>query len=95
MINLSNINSSNTLIVLRGEYGVIKGNDFLIAAPNLKNGSVLMIYDEINKVSSMTYFDGDDNLQANIEKILREMMANGADIANLKYNLITKEHNHE
>lgn len=93
MINLSEINSQNPLVILRGEYGIIEGENSLIAAPSVKRGSILILFDEINKISAMAHFDGDKNLENSLEIILKELLARGAVLQNLKYNLITKEEN--
>ena len=93
MINLLEVNSQNPLVILRGEYGIIKGENSLIAAPSVKRGSILILFDEVNKVSAMAHFDGDCDLQENLDKIFENLLAKGAKLENLKYNLITKEEN--
>jgi hypothetical protein len=93
MINFSEINSQNPLVILRGEYGVTKEENSPIAAPNVKRGSILILFDEINKISAMAHFDGDKNLSENLDKLLQSFVASGAKLENVKYNLITREEN--
>lgn len=92
MINLSNIAIAQPLIILRGEYGIIKGDDALIASPNAKNGIVLILFDQKNKITAMAHFDNENNLEENFEKIFNELIEAGADIKNLKCNLMSKNH---
>lgn len=90
MINLSEISTSNPLVILRGEYGIIKGENALIAAPSVKHGMVLILTDEQNHITAMAQFDDEKYLEKNLEKILWDMGQNGADIKNLKCNLVAK-----
>ena len=92
MINLSEISSSNPLVILRGEYGVVKGENALIAAPSIKHGMVLILTDETNHITAMAQFDDEKNLEKNFQKILNDLIASGADIKNLKCNLVSKAH---
>lgn len=91
MINLSELASSQPLIILRGEYGVIIGENALIASPNPKNGVLLVLSDSKNKITAMGHFDSEKNIEENLEKILEEMSKSGADILNLKCNLIEND----
>jgi len=90
MINLSDINSSQPLVILRGEYGIVKGENSLIASPSISSGIVVILSDEENKITAMAHFDGEKNLEENIDKVLSDLAANGAVIKNLKCNVIEK-----
>jgi chemotaxis receptor (MCP) glutamine deamidase CheD len=92
MINLSDISSSHPLIILRGEYGVVKGEDILIASPNAKNGIILIMFDQENKITAMAHFDSEDNLEENVEKVFNDIIEAGAEIKNLKCHLMSKNH---
>ncbi len=92
MINLSEITSAQPLIILRGEYGIIKGENSLIASPNAKNGIVLILSDIENKITALAHFDNESNLEENLEKVFNELTNAGASIKNLKCNLMTKGH---
>lgn len=91
MINLSDLTTSQPLIILRGEYGIIKGEHALAASPNPKNGVLLVLSDVENKITAMAHFDGEKNLEKNLEKIFDEMSKSGANISNLKCNLIEND----
>lgn len=88
MINPSIISQSQPLVILKGEYGLAKGDDEVIASPNAKSGVVIILSDSENKIIGMTHFDCEENLEENLEAILSEMAELGADIKNLKCNLI-------
>ena len=87
MINLSEISSHETLVILRGEYGVVKGENMLIASPNAKNGMVLIFTDTENKITAMAHLDSCENIKENIEKVFAELFKVGAKIENIKCNL--------
>jgi mevalonate kinase len=91
MINLSEVTNSQPLVILRGEYGIVAGNDSLIAAPNPKKGVILILSDNINKVVSMAHFDCEENIEANIDNIIQEMTQQGAEISNLQSHIIEND----
>jgi chemotaxis receptor (MCP) glutamine deamidase CheD len=91
MINLLDITSSQPLIILRGEYGIVKGDDMVITSPNAKSGIVLILTDAENKITALAHIDTQENIEENIDKILNEMTEAGANIKNLKCNLIENE----
>lgn len=88
MINSSGIPQSQPLVILKGEYGIVEGDNEVIASPNAKSGVVIILSDQTNKILGMTHFDCEENLEENLETILSEMATLGADIKNLKCNLI-------
>jgi chemotaxis receptor (MCP) glutamine deamidase CheD len=91
MINLSEISLSETLVILRGEYGVIKGEDILIGSPNDKNGIVLILTDTKSKITAMAHLDDYENIEQNVEKILTEIVLVGAEIENIKCKIISNK----
>lgn len=88
MINSSGISQSQPLVILKGEYGIVQGDNEVIASPNAKSGVVVILSDPENKIIAMTHFDCEENLEENLEAILSEMAELGANIQNLKCNLI-------
>ncbi len=90
MIDIFSIVSSNPLVVLRGEYGIIKGENSIIASPDAKSGIVILISDAENKVSAMAHVDNEENIDQVLEKVIKDLVANGAEIKNLKCNLMGK-----
>ena len=91
MINLFDIDAPQPLIILRGEYGIITGDSSIIASPNAKSGVVFILSDEQNKITAMGHIDDHQDFAENIEKILAEMAAAGANLQNLKCNLIEND----
>jgi chemotaxis receptor (MCP) glutamine deamidase CheD len=91
MINLSEINSVQPLVILRGEYGIVKGDSAIIASPNAKSGVVLILSDQENKVTAMAHFDSEKNLEENLEEIFASLTKAGANLHNLKCNLIEND----
>ncbi len=88
MINLSDITSSQPLVILRGEYGIIRGDNAIIASPNSRNGVVLILSDKENKIAAMAHLDSEKTLEENLEKIFADLTQSGANIQNLKCNLV-------
>ncbi|MBP7710210.1 MAG: hypothetical protein KA100_03985 [Rickettsiales bacterium] len=91
MLNLFDTDTPQPLIVLRGEYGIIKGDNSIIASPNAKSGVVFILSDAPNKITAMAHLDEHQDIEENIEKILAEMIELGADLKNFKCNLIENE----
>ncbi len=91
MINLSEITNSQPLIVLRGEYGIVNGEDSLIAAPNPQKGVILILTDDVNKITAMAHFDCEENIEENIEEIIAKMLERGADLKNLKSHIVEND----
>ncbi len=91
MINLSEITNSQPLIILRGEYGIVSGEDSLLASPNPKKGVILILTDDVNKVTAMAHFDCEENIEENIEEIITKMLEKGADEKNLKSHIIEND----
>lgn len=91
MLNLFDTDTPQPLIVMRGEYGIISGDNSIIASPNAKSGVVLILSDAPNKITAMAHFDTHQDVEENIEKILAEMLKLGAELKNLKCNLIEND----
>lgn len=91
MINLSEISLSETLVILRGEYGIIKGEDILIGSPNAKNGIVLILTDTKSKITAMAHLDDYKNIEQNIEKFFTDIISVGAKVENIKCKLISNK----
>ena len=91
MIDLSDLTNHSPLVILRGEYGIVKGENSLLASPNAKNGIILILSSVENQMLVMAHFDDDDKIQANLEKILNEMLQAAGSIKNIKCNLMGKE----
>ncbi len=91
MINLFDVDAPQPLIILRGEYGIIKGENAIIASPNAKSGVVFILSDEQNEITAMAHFDNHQDFEKNLEKIFAEMAEMGADLHNLKCNLIEND----
>lgn len=91
MINLSEITNSQPIVILRGEYGIVTGTDSVIAAPNPQKGILLILSDAVNKVVAMAHLDCEENIENNIDKILSEMSAKGANISNIKSHIIEND----
>ncbi len=94
MINFFDEDTPQPLIVLKGEYGIISGDNSIIASPNAKNGVVMILSDAKNKVTALAHFDESQDFKENIENIIAEMIDAGADLANLKCNLTENEKRH-
>jgi chemotaxis receptor (MCP) glutamine deamidase CheD len=91
MINLAEIGTTQPLVILRGEYGIIKGSDSIIASPNAKSGVILILSDAENGITAMAHIDGDKNIETNLDKIISDLTLAGANIKNLKCKLIENE----
>jgi len=91
MINLSEIGSVQPLVILRGEYGIVKGDNAIIASPNAKSGVVLILSDQENKITAMAHFDSEKNIEENLEKIFTDLTQAGANTQNLKCNLVEND----
>lgn len=91
MINLFDVDSPQPLIILRGEYGIIKGDNEIIASPNAKSGIIFILSDEQNKVTALAHLDSHQDFEKNLKRILAEMAEMGANIHNLKCNLIEND----
>lgn len=87
MINLFDGDTPQPLIILRGEYGIIRGDNSIIASPNAKSGVIVILSDPENKIAALAHFDEEQDLKATIEKIISEMVELGANIQNIKCNL--------
>jgi chemotaxis receptor (MCP) glutamine deamidase CheD len=91
MLNLFNTDTPQPLIVLRGEYGIISGNNAIIASPNAKSGVVFILSDPQNKITAMAHLDNHQDVEESIKTIIAEMIEIGADPKNLKCNLIEND----
>ncbi len=91
MLNLFDIDSPQPLIILRGEYGIISGDNAIIASPNAKSGIIFILSDVQNKITAMGHIDDHQDFEPNIERIIKEMADMGANIQNLKCNLIEND----
>ena len=91
MLNLFDIDTPQPLIILRGEYGIISGDNTIIASPNAKSGTIFILSDTENKITAMGHIDDHQEFEPNIEKILQEMAKMGANLQNLKCNLIEND----
>ncbi len=91
MLNLFDTDTPQPLIVLRGEYGIISGDNAIIASPNAKSGVVLILSDAPNKITAMAHIDEHQDPEKNIKKILAEMVKLGADPKSIKCNLIEND----
>ncbi len=87
MINFFEDDTPQPLIILKGEYGIITGDNAIIASPNAKSGVVMILSDEKNKVTALAHFDENHDLSESLENIILEMVKAGAEIKNLKCNL--------
>ena len=70
MHSLQEISSDKTLVILRGEYAIILGDDQIIASPDAKKGEVLVICDSKRKITLMAHFDNFDHAEKELDKIL-------------------------
>jgi chemotaxis receptor (MCP) glutamine deamidase CheD len=91
MINLFDIDTPQPLIILRGEYGIIKGDESIIASPNAKTGLIFILSDTENKITAMAHIDNHQDLYQNLEKILSDLSEMGANMQNLKCNMIEND----
>ncbi len=88
MLNLSKLMSSNTLIISEGEYGVIEGENSLIASSKSNSGIILVLTDKNKKITSMAHINDEESIEENLDRIFADMTSMGADIKNLQCNLI-------
>ncbi len=91
MINLSEITNSQPIVILRGEYGIVTGADSVIASPNPQKGLLLILSDQISKVVAMAHLDCEENIESNLDQIINEMIAKGANISNIKSHIIEND----
>jgi chemotaxis receptor (MCP) glutamine deamidase CheD len=91
MQNLFDVDTPQPLIILRGEYGIISGDNAIIASPNAKSGVVFILSDVSNKITAMAHLDEEQNPEENIEKILSEMAKLGANLSNLTCNIVEND----
>jgi hypothetical protein len=91
MINLTDISTCQPLVVLRGEYGVVKGEESIIASPNAKSGVIVIISDQENKVTALAHIEDEEKLDKNLEKIIADMVEMGADSNNLTCNIMEND----
>ena len=91
MINLTDISTCQPLVVLRGEYGVVKGDESIIASPNAKSGVIIIISDQENKVTALAHIEDEEKLDENLEKIIADMLEMGADLNYLTCNIMEND----
>jgi len=91
MINLTDISNSQPLVVLRGEYGIVKGDESIIASPNAKSGVIVIISDHENKVTALAHIEDAEKLDENLEKIIADMVEMGADSNYLTCNIMEND----
>ena len=90
MIDLNNISKEKPEIILRGEYGVVVGDSFIIA-PNAKNGKIVILVDIENQIAAIAHFDNSEKVDENLSHVLNEMRQLGSEIKNVKCSLMEKE----
>jgi chemotaxis receptor (MCP) glutamine deamidase CheD len=91
MINLTDISTCQPLVVLRGEYGVVKDDESIIASPNAKSGVIVIISDQENKVTALGHIEDTEKLDENLEKIIADMIEMGADLNHLTCNIMEND----
>jgi chemotaxis receptor (MCP) glutamine deamidase CheD len=91
MINLTDISTCQPLVILSGEYGVVKGDDSIIASPNAKSGVIVIISDQENKVTALGHIEDTEKLDENLEKIIADMIEMGADLNHLTCNIMEND----
>jgi chemotaxis receptor (MCP) glutamine deamidase CheD len=91
MINLTDISTCQPLVVLRGEYGVVKGDESIIASPNAKSGVIVIISDQENKVTALAHIEDDEKLDENLEKVIADMLEMGADSNSITCNIMEND----
>lgn len=90
MIDLHNIATVKPEIVLRGEYGLVSGNNIIIL-PNAKNGKIVILFDTEKQIAAIAHFDGADKVEENLNNILNDMRQLGSEIKSTKCNVMEKE----
>jgi chemotaxis receptor (MCP) glutamine deamidase CheD len=91
MINLTDISSCQPLVVLTGEYGIVKGDESIIASPNAKSGVIVIISDQENKITALAHIEDEEKLDENLEKILADMIEMGANSNHLTCNIMEND----
>ncbi|MES2961953.1 MAG: hypothetical protein V4694_06170 [Pseudomonadota bacterium] len=91
MINLTDISTCQPLVVLRGEYGIVKGDESIVASPNAKNGVIVIISDPENKVTALAHIEEEDKVDENLERIIADMIEMGANSNHLTCNIMEND----
>jgi chemotaxis receptor (MCP) glutamine deamidase CheD len=91
MINLTDISSCQPLVVLTGEYGIVKGDESIIASPNAKSGVIVIISDQENKITALAHIEDEEKLDENLGKILADMIEMGANSNHLTCNIMEND----
>ncbi|NBV05731.1 MAG: hypothetical protein EBS06_00640 [Proteobacteria bacterium] len=90
MIDLNNISKEKPEIILRGEYGIVVGDSFIIA-PNAKNGKIVILVDIENQIAAIAHFDNSEKVNENLSHVLNEMRQLGSEIKDVKCSVMEKE----